>query len=99
MIAKCGEPLQRGVPVLVFVDVDLTVLDLCALLSPQLNRHRGFGCVRRLGAQGETRAVGCSYALVTNLQALPTVNQPSADDATDDIDENRMEGLIDEGID
>ena len=61
-------------PVLAFVGVDFTVLDLRALLSPQLNHHRGFGCVRRLGVQGEARAVGCSYALVTNLQALATVN-------------------------
>lgn len=55
--------------------------------------------MRSLRVQRETRAVGCSYALVTNLQALATVNQLSADDETDDIDENRMEGLMDKGID
>ena len=58
LIAKCGEPLQRGFSVLVFVGVDLAVLELRALLGPQLNRHRGFGRVRRLGVQGEPRAVG-----------------------------------------
>lgn len=61
LIAKCGEPLQRGFPVLVFVGVDLAVLDLRALLCPQLDCHRGFGRVRRLGVQGEARAVGCGH--------------------------------------
>ena len=61
MIAKCGEPLQRGFPVLVFVGVDLAVLELRALLCPQLDRHRGFGRVRRLGVQGEARSVGCGH--------------------------------------
>ncbi len=51
--------LQRGFSVLVFVGVDLAVLELRALVHPQLDRHRGFGRVRRLGAQGESRAVGC----------------------------------------
>ena len=50
LIAKCGELLQRGFPALVFVGVDLAVLELCALLCPQLDRHRGFGRVRSLGA-------------------------------------------------
>ncbi len=45
------------------------------------------------------RKCGYSYALVTKLQAPATVDQPSADDETDDIDENWMEGLIDEDID
>ena len=58
LIAKCREPLQRGFPVLVFVGVDLAVLDLRALLGPQFGRRCGFGRVRRLGVQGETRAVG-----------------------------------------
>lgn len=98
-IAECGEPLQRGFPVLVLCGVDLAVLELRAFLGPQLDCHRRFGRMRSLGVQRETRAVGCSYALVTNLQALATVNQPSADNETDDIDENRMEGLMDEGID
>ena len=34
LIEKCGEPLQRGFPVLVFVGVDLAVLELRALLGP-----------------------------------------------------------------
>ena len=55
LVAKCGEPLQRGFPVLVFAGVDLAVFDLRALLCPQLNRHRGFGRVRRLGVQEEAR--------------------------------------------
>ena len=55
LIAKCGEPLQRGFPVLVFVGVYLAVLELRALLRPQLDRRRGFGRVRRLGVQGEAR--------------------------------------------
>ena len=55
LVEKCGEPLQRGFPVLVFVGVDLAVFDLRALLCPQLNRHRGFGRVRRLGVQEEAR--------------------------------------------
>ena len=58
LIAKCGEPLQRGFPVLVLVGVDLAVLELRALLCPQLDRRRGFGRVRSLGVQGEARAVG-----------------------------------------
>ena len=58
LIAKCGEPLQRGFPVLVLVGVDLAVLEPCAFLGPQLDRHRGFGRVRRLGVQGEARTVG-----------------------------------------
>ena len=58
LIAKCGEPLQRGFPVLVFVGVDLAVFELRALLCPQFDRHRGFGRVRRLGVQGEARTVG-----------------------------------------
>ena len=58
LIAKCGVPLQRGFPVLVFVGVDLAVLELRALLCPQLDSHRGFGHVRSLGVQGEARAVG-----------------------------------------
>ena len=58
LIAKCGEPLQQGFPVLVFVGVDLAVLDLRALLRPQLDRHRRFGRVRSLGVQGEARTVG-----------------------------------------
>ena len=58
LVAKCGEPLQRGFPVLVFVGVDLAVLELRALLCPQLDRRRGFGRVRSLGVQGEARAVG-----------------------------------------
>ena len=61
LVAECGEPLQRGFPVLVFVGVDLAVLDLRALLCPQLDRHRGFGRVRRLGVQGEARSVGCGH--------------------------------------
>ena len=48
LVAKCGEPLQRGFPALVFVGVDLAVLELRALLGPQLDRLRGFGSVRRL---------------------------------------------------
>lgn len=59
LVAKCGESLQRGFPVLVFVGVDLAVLELRALLGPQLDRRRGFGRVRRHGVQGEARAVGC----------------------------------------
>ena len=61
LIAKCGEPLQRGFPVLVFVGVDLAVLELLSLLCPLLDRHRGFGRMRRLGVQGEARAVGCGH--------------------------------------
>lgn len=61
LVAKCGELLQQGFPVLVFVGIDLAVLELCALLCPQLDRHRGFGRVRRLGVQGESRAVGCGH--------------------------------------
>ena len=61
LIAKCGEPLQRGFPVLVLVGVDLAVFELRALLCPQFDRHRGFGRVRRLGVQGEARAVGCGH--------------------------------------
>ena len=58
LVAKCGEPLQRGFPVLVLGGIDLAVLEPCALLCPQLDRHRGFGRVRRLRVQGEARAVG-----------------------------------------
>ena len=61
LVAKCGEPLQRGFPVLVLGGVDLAVLEPCALLGPQLDRHRRFGRVRRLGVQGEPRAVGCGH--------------------------------------
>ena len=61
LVAKCGVPLQRGFPILVFAVVDFAVLELCALLCPQLDRHRGFGRVRRLGVQGESRAVGCGH--------------------------------------
>ena len=61
LIAKCGVPLQRGFPILVFAVADLAALELRALLCPQLNRHRGFGRVRRLGVQGESRAVGCGH--------------------------------------
>ena len=59
LVAKCGEPLQRGFPFLVFVGVDLAVFELRTLLGPQLDCHRGFGRMRRLGVQGEARAVGC----------------------------------------
>lgn len=52
-IAECGEPLQRGFPVLILVYVYLAALELRALLCPQLDSHRGFGRVRRLGVQGE----------------------------------------------
>ena len=51
LVAKCGEPLQRGFPVLVLGGVDLAVLELRALLSPQFNRHRGFGSAWSLGVQ------------------------------------------------
>ena len=59
LIEKCGVPLQRGFPVLVFGSIDLAVLQLRALLCPQPDRHRGFGRVRRPKVQGESRAVGC----------------------------------------
>ncbi len=39
LVMKCRESLQRGFPVLVFVGVDLAVLELRALLCPQLDRH------------------------------------------------------------
>ncbi len=58
LVVKRGEPLQRGFPVLVLFGVDHAVLELCALLCPELDRHRGFGCMRRLRIQGESRAVG-----------------------------------------
>ena len=61
LIAKGREPLQRGFPVLVLGGVDFAVLELRALLGPQLDRHRGFGRVRRLGVQGEARSVGCGH--------------------------------------
>ena len=61
VVAKCGELLQRGFPVLVLGGVDLAVLELRALLGPQPDRHRGFGRVRRLGVQGEARTVGCGH--------------------------------------
>lgn len=40
LVAKCGESLQRGFPVLVLAVVDLAVLELRVLLGPQLDRHR-----------------------------------------------------------
>ena len=46
LVAKCGEPLQRGFPVLVLVGVDLAVLDPCALLG-----HRSIA-IAALGACG-----------------------------------------------
>ena len=61
LVAKCGESLQRGFPVLVLGGVNLAALELRALLGPQPDRHRGFGRVRRLGVQGESRAVGCGH--------------------------------------
>lgn len=60
---------------------------------------RGWMSVEGADCEEIARKCGCSYSLITKLQALTMIEQPLDDDESDNAEENWMEGLIDEDID
>lgn len=76
LIAKCGEPLQQGFPILVFTGVNLAFLELRALLRPQLDRHRG-GDAYPCCDTAASRASHLSATLFCGGFPAPLVRRPS----------------------